>query len=192
MEFVQYREVLPGLQEQGLIEAADEDGLTRLEIEPQPRLKTLHLRDPDSRVTPYPDALVLDRPKADLSGILEQALDRIHLAEVLVVPVGQWRDIIDCVAYDLAADEEWREIDALAALHQNTRNALAVTRGETRLLIDMVRSLLANGSSPRQDLAITSDVAPLLVEVFHDGAISLTWEGAIIDSILRQLRATAT
>lgn len=189
MEFVQYREVLPGLQEQGLIEAADEEALTRLEIEPQPRLKTLHLRDPLSRVPPYPDALVLDRPKEDLSGILEQALDRIHLSEVLVIPVGQWRDIIDCVAFDLASDEQWQEIDALAALHQNTRNALAVTRGETRVLVEMVRSLLANGSSARHDLTITSDVAPLLIEVFHDGALSLTWEGAIVDHLVKHLTA---
>lgn len=191
MEFVQYREVLPGLQEQGLIEAADDEGLIRLEIEPQPRLKTLHVRDPASRVPPYPDAVVLERPKADLNEILEQCLDRIHLAEVLVIPVGLWRDVIDCVAYDLAADEEWREIDALAALHQNTRNALAVTRGETCLLIDMVRSLLSHGSSPRHDLAITSDVVPLLVEVFHDGAVSLIWEGAIIDSLLKHLKPAA-
>ncbi|MCC6908389.1 MAG: hypothetical protein IT430_10645 [Phycisphaerales bacterium] len=188
MEFVQYREVLPGLQEHGLIEATDEAGLTRLEIEPQPRLKTLHVRDAASKVQPYPDAVVVEHPKAELAEFLEQALDRIHLSEVLVIPVGQWRAVIDCVAFDLAADEEWREIDALAALNQNTRNALAVTRGETRLLIDMVRSLFNNGSEPSQDIAITSDVAPLLVEVFHDGAISLTWDGAIIDALLKHLR----
>lgn len=189
MEFVQYREVLPGLQEQGLIETADDAGLTRLEIEPQPRLKTVHVRDPQSKVQPYPDAIVIDQPKADLAGLLEQALDRIHLSEVLVVPVGQWRSIIDCVAFDLAADEEWQEIDRLAALHQNTRNALAVTRGETRLLIDMVRSLLTNATEPMQDLCITSDVAPLLVEVFHDGALSITWDGSIVDSICKSIKS---
>jgi len=192
VEFVQYREVLPGLQEHGLIEAADADGLTRLEIEPQPRLETLHVRDPASDVQPYPDATVIEMPKAELADFLEQAIDRIHLNEVLVIPVGQWRAVIDCVAFDLAADEEWQEIDALAALNQNTRNALAVTRGETRLLIDMVRSLLNNGTDPNQDIAITSDVAPLLVEVFHDGAISLTWDGAIIDALLKQLKSDAS
>lgn len=189
MEFVQYREVLPGLQEQGLIETADDAGLCRLEIESQPRLKTLHIKDPTSRVPPYPDAIVLDRPKVEIAEILEQALDRIHLSEVLVIPVGQWRAVIDCVAFDLASDEEWQEIDRLAALNQNTRNALAVTRGETRLLIDMVRSLFANGTEANQDLTVTSDVAPLLVEIFHDGAISLTWDGSIVDALVKQLKA---
>lgn len=187
MEFVQYREVLPGLQEQGLIETADDAGLCRLEIEPQPRLKTLHVKDSASRVAPYPDAIVITRPKSGLADVLEQALDRIHLSEVLVIPVGLWRAVIDCVAFDLAADEEWQEIDRLAALNQNTRNALAVTRGETRLLIDMVRSLFANGTEANQDLTVTSDVAPLLVEIFHDGAISLTWDGAIIDALVKHL-----
>jgi len=189
VEFVQYREVLPGLQEQGLIETADDAGLCRLEIELQPRLKTLHIQDPASRVPPYPDAIVITRPKAELADLLAQALERIHLSEVLVIPVGQWRAVIDCVAFDLASDEEWQEIDRLAALNQNTRNALAVTRGETRLLIDMVRSLLANGTEANQDLTVTSDVAPLLVEVFHDGAISLTWDGAIIDAMVKHLKS---
>ena len=140
MEFVQYREVLPGLQEQGLIETADDAGLSRLEIEPQPRLKTLHVHDPSSKIPPYPDAIVITRPKSELADFLEQVLDRIHLNEVLVIPVSQWRSVIDCVAFDLAADEEWQEIDRLAALNQNTRNALVLRE---KALPD----LIAGGSS---------------------------------------------
>ena len=188
MEFVQYQELLPGLQEQGIVEAADADGLIRLEMEPGPRLKILHLRDRASRVPPYPDAAVVECSKEHVADLVRQIIDKIHLTEVLVIPVGTWRDLVDCVAYDLAADEDWIEIDAVAALHQNTRNALAITRGETRVLVDMVRALLKSGASPRQDFSITSDASPLLIEVFHDGAASVTCDASIADHFAKAAR----
>lgn len=175
MEFVVYQDVLPGMQELGVVEVEDADGLSRLELEPGKNLKVIHVKCPASRVEPYPEAsMVVDRSREEIERLLQHILHRLHIAEVLVIPVSCWREVINCVAYDLASDEAWQEMDAVSAIHQNTRNPLAVTPAEYHVLYEMVVSLFNNGSGPRHDLVITSDVAPLLIEVFHDGALSLT------------------
>ncbi|MFG0328752.1 MAG: hypothetical protein ACF8PN_02530 [Phycisphaerales bacterium] len=187
MEFIQYQEVFPALKQQGIVEAKDDENLIRLEVEPSDKLKTIHIKDPASETPPYPDARVFERSREELARLIDAILNKIHLTEVLVVPVGTWRDIIDCAAYELAEDEAWLEMDAIAAVHQNTRNPLAVTRGETNVLIDMIAALVKNAESSKQDLTITSDVRPMLIEVFHDGAVSVTADVRIQDEILRAI-----
>ncbi len=187
MEFVEYGEILPNLQKHGLVEVSDDAGLIRLEMDPSPKLATMHVASPESTTPPYPDVRVVTRGREELAEILEGILNKLHLTEVLVIPVSTWRAILDCVAYDLAADEEWQEMDATSALHQNTRNALAVTWGETRVLVDMTRALLKNGDSARQDFVITSDFCPLLIEVFADGAFCITYSEPVIRELARSL-----
>lgn len=186
VEFIQYSEVSKNLADQGVVEAADGD-LMRLELEPSDSLRTIHVRDSSSRVQPYPDARVKERAKNDLPNLVEEILGRLHLTEVLVIPIRNWRSIIDTVAFDMAEDEDWIEMDAIAAMHQNTRNPLAVTRGETHVLIDMIRAIFNHGESPDQDLTITSDVTPVLIEIFPDGAVSVTSQAAICDEIDKSL-----
>jgi len=183
VDFVKYQEIVPALTEQGVVEVADEANLIRLEMDPDRPFTIRHIRDPESQVQPYPDAAVDERPKSELPEIIEHVLGKLHLNEVLVIPVGVWREVIDCVAFDMAEKEEWGEIDAIAAMHQNTRNALAIPRGETRVLIDMLRALFNHADGPKHDLIITSDVKPLLLEVFYDGAISVTCEAGVGDEI---------
>lgn len=187
MEFVEYTTVLPALNDLGIVEVSDEVGIVRLELDPNPDLKSLHIRDPKSTVPPYPDAQVFQRPSKEIAQLVHHVIDRIHLTEVLVVPVANWQRIIDCVAFDLAQDEEWSDIDAIAALHQNTRNPLAVTRAETPLLIKMIRSLLTNGAQSAHDLIITSDVTAVLIEVFHDGAASVTIDAGVMVGVSKAL-----
>lgn len=183
MDFIEYSEIITGLTQLGVVEVADGNELIRLEVDPTPKIRTVHVADPESKTPPYPDATVIKKPKAELPEVLEEIIGRIHLAEVLVIPVCNWRAIIDCVAFDLAGDEAWQEVDAIAAVHQNKRNALAITRGETTVLIDMVRAIFNNGSDATQDLVITSDVSMILVEVFFDGAISVTGESRFLSEL---------
>lgn len=189
MEFIEYQEVLPGLQDQGIEEVTDEHDLARLEFQQSARFSSLHLKSQDSRVEPYPDAVVKTVRKADLPQLLRMFLGKLHLTELLVIPVGSWRAVIDCVAYDLASDEDWLKIDATAALHQNTRNALAISRGETSVLIDMIRALWNHADSPTTDLIITSDALPVILEIFGDGAISVTCEIGMAGELERMIQS---
>lgn len=187
MEFIEYQEVLPGLRKQGITEVEDDRGMIRLEAEPDPSLQVLHLKCDGSTTPPYPDARILDRQKDHLAAEVIGILGRLHLNEVLVVPVCNWQGVIVCAAYDLAADETWIEFDAVAALHQTTRNPLAVTRGEFSVLEVMIRAILENGESPTHDLMISSDLIPLLIEVFPDGAVSVTCKHDVAEELVRNL-----
>lgn len=187
MDFVEYQDVLPALKDLGVEEVEDGDGLSRLELGPSKNLKIIHVKAPESRVDPYPEAEVSERSKDEIAELVRELLNRLHLAELLVVPVSTWRDVITCVAYDLAEDEEWQEMDAVSAIHQNTRNPLAITQPEYNVLNDMIASLFRNGESPKHDVIITSDMAPLLIEIFHDGAISITSDPSVSTHIDKAL-----
>jgi hypothetical protein len=188
VEFVGYPEVLPRLREHGLEEFEDPDGCVRLEMPATEGTRSLHVKAPTSHVVPYPEAEVFECDKEELAELVGQFLSRMYLSEVLIVPVSTWREIIDCVAYDLASDEDWLEMDAISAVHQNTRNALAVTRAETSVTVEMIRALLKNADSPRQDLCIVSEVTPLLVEVFHDGAVCVSCLEGVAEELARIVR----
>ena len=200
MLFVNYADILPKLITLGIVEVEDENDLVRLEINPDlpdsalsvshhpstgSQLHIHHISDPSSQVLPYPEAGLFSMSAAELPEVLDRVLSKLHLPDLLVIPVGVWRDVIDSIAFDLAADPNWTEIDAMAALHQNTRNALAVPRSETPVLINMIRALLNNAQGPQHDLIITSDSTLLLIELFHDGALSITSEFDLNDQITR-------
>lgn len=187
VEFVDYQEVLSGLAQQGYVEVEDEEQRIRLELDPNPALATHHFRDPASQVVPYPEATVSECSREKLPSMIEQIIGRMHLREILAIPVEKWRDIVDCVAFDLASDEEWQEIDAIAAVHQNTRNALAITRAEQSVLMSMIAALFSHADGPRHDLTLVSDVKPVLIEVFHDGAVSLTCENGFMAELLKAI-----
>lgn len=187
VEFLEYREVLPALTRQGLAEAEDGEGLIRLEFDPDPRLKCVHYKDPASTFPPYPDAAVKEKSKDALPELVRQIIVKMNLNDVQVIPVGAWRDVLDCVAFELANDEHWREVDALAAMHQKTRNPLIFAKAETPILAKMIKALLTGGTTARHDVIITSDARPLLLEIFHDGAFSLTCESGMSDQALKGL-----
>ncbi len=183
--FIKYEDILPDLKAQGLIEVADEQNLIRLEMGTESEVGVCHFADPASKVLPYPGAEVFSRPASDIPSIIEQMLSKVHLSEMLVIPVDRWRPIVDCIAFEMADDENWTEIDAMMAMHQNTRNALSVPRSETDVLIHMIRCLLANAEGPQQDIMITSDVRPVLFEIFSDGALSVTSDTSMAEQLAR-------
>lgn len=183
--FINYEDILPDLLAQGLIEVVDEDGLIRLEMGAEVEVEVYHVADPASRVVPYPGAAVISRPTSALPGIIEQTLNKLHLNEVLVIPVDRWSGIVDCIAFEMATDESWSEIDAMMAMHQNSRNALSISRSEMPVLIKMIRTLLAHAEGPAQDIIITSDVRPVLFEIFSDGALSVTSDIDLIEQFGR-------
>jgi len=187
VEFIRYEEVLSGIKEQGIMEVEDEAGLTRFEIEPDDHLSILHVKSPQSTIAPLPEAHVHERDRDTLPGLVDELLGRLHLNEVLVVPVKNWRQIITTVAYDMADNEEWQEMDTISAMHQNTRNPLAIIRGETPVLISLIEALLKNAETPSHDLMITSDVSPLLIEIFHDGALSITCDSFNAEELIKSI-----
>ncbi len=191
MLFVKHEDLLPSLEKQGLVKVEDELGLIRFEFNPDVEVCAYHIQDPTSRVLPFPDAVISQRSKDSLPETLDHLLSRIHLNEVLVIPAGVWKDVMNCVAYDMAKDEDWGEIDAIVAMHLNTRNALAVPRSETRILIELVQALFKNATEPRQDITLVSEDRSVFFEIFGDGAISLTCVSTLADEINRTLEQLA-
>jgi len=187
VQFVKYEEILPTLSKQGIVEVEDEQNFIRFDLNPDLPIGCLHFSDPQSNVLPRPDAITFSKSKEAIPAILDHVIGKLHLSEVLVTPVGLWKQILDTVAFDLAADEDWLEIDAMSALHLNTRNALAVPRAETRVLVDMMASLLKNAGGPQHDLIITSESSPVLFELFYDGALSIATEAGIAEQLAKSL-----
>lgn len=108
-----------------------------------------------------------------LPELTEGLIHSNHITEVVLIPVASWKAIIDLVAFDLATDESWLEIDAEASLHQNSHDPLFVGGRDLHLVRAILTSLLANGESPDADLAILAVGSPMIFEFRCEGALKV-------------------
>jgi len=108
----------------------------------------------------------------------EEIIHKTHIAEWVIIPVGKWRSVLDLVAYTLAEDEDWQGIDAEAALHMHSHDPLGFALGERHAVSALIGALIGNASGPEHGITIASIDAPMLLEVRHDGTMSLWCVGA--------------
>lgn len=169
VEFLPYAQVRRTLLEHGMVEQIEGDRLR------------LVLRESDSK-TAMPFTTVVF--EAGTSGeakmcrermgeCAERLLHRAHINDFMMMPLQRWRPILDAIAFDLASNEDWREVDADASLHQNSREPLVMmarNRGLVRAIID---SLTCNGAGPEIDLTIAALDAPVVLEWRGRGALTL-------------------
>lgn len=185
MEFVKEQEAVPVLRECGLTQVPQGSDLVYLEMTDGKDVVHLHLACDESQSPPRDGAKTIPVPKDRLAPILDHIVRRLHLDQVLLIPVAKWRAVFDCVAFSLADNELWQEMDAAATVELNRRDPLLCMHGDYHTMRCLVQALLNDADNASQGLMIASPRASLLVEVVPDGALKLSVGNPVIaDEIL--------
>jgi len=169
VEFLRYPQIVPVLNEHGIVEAGDD------------ARRTFTLTSPDAacvhfRATPGPDdpAGSIRVPLQRLTSIPEEVLLRLHVGDVALIPVGTWRSILDAAAFALAKDEKWLTVDAEASMHQNSRDPLAVTPKSRHIIGVLLGGLIESGADGADhELHLLSLTSPLVLRLSPGGRIDV-------------------
>ena len=188
MEFVAYGEAMELLREQGIREGPEEAERISLEIGDPDDVVRLHLACRESTCTPHDGADVVAVDKEQLPRAVEQMLHKLHLPQVLMIPVGKWRKVFDAVAFSMADNEDWQAVDAAATVALNTRDPLLCEPGDFPTIGALITALLNDADSADQGLMITTTTAPVIVEVVPDGAVRISiGNPALADEVVETL-----
>ncbi len=175
MEFVDYDEALELLKEQGIREVAggtDEPGLALSEDDED--VVHLHLACTESTCTPHEGADVVSVEKDRLPSAVEHIIHKLHLAQVLLIPVAKWRKVFDAVAFSMTDNEDWQAVDTAGTVALNRRDPLLCEPADFHTINDLIKALLSDADSPDQGLMITTTGAPVMVELVPDGAVRIS------------------
>lgn len=185
MEFVSYQEVMEALEDHGIRpgeQSSDECLLLSFETEHEP--VSLHLACNADAVPDGHGSNVIVVDQQRLPGMLEQVIHKLHLSQILLIPAGKWRNVFDAVAFSLADNEDWQEVDAAATVELNTRDPLLCGPGDLHTLTALIAALLEDAETREQGMTIATTAAPLIAEVNPAGAITLTiGDPALADEI---------
>jgi hypothetical protein len=185
LEFVNTSEVADLLTEHGCEEVTEGEERRYLVLPDQEGTVFLHLAAESSNATPREGATVLKTETEAMPGLVEQIIHRLNLRDVLLIPVGKWRRVFDAVAFSLATNESWQEVDAAATVELNTRDPLLCGPADVQLVIELLRALLSDAEEPEQGLILTATAVPVIVELIPDGAIRLSiGTAALADEIM--------
>lgn len=177
MEFIDKSEVLSLIREHGI--APDETGEAdeaevRLRMADGENVVRVHLACPSSQAAPEAGAKVIQMEEGRLAGVIEEIVARLHLIQLVLVPVGKWRKVFDAVAFSLAENEDWQEFETTATVELNTRDPLLCERGDFHMVEALFKALLSDGESSDQGLMLTSTASPVLIEAIPDGAVRVS------------------
>ena len=174
MEFIGYDEVMGLLKGHGVKEAPEEEDRVYLKMEDGKDVVHLHLACHESTEPPRDGASVVRVEKERLSTAVEQIIHKLHLNQVLLIPVCRWRKVFDAVAFSLAENEEWREMDATATVELNTRDPLLCEPGDFHTLNALMKVLINDADGPDRGLTLTTTATPVTVEIVPDGAVRIS------------------
>ena len=174
MEFVDHGEAIEALSEQGLREASAGEDLFGLTMDNSDDVVHLHFACADSTSTPHEGADVVSIEKDRLPDAVEHLLHKLHLTQVLLIPVGKWRKVFDAVAFSLADNEDWQAVDTAATVALNTRDPLLCEPAEFHTINALIRALFNDAENTDQGLMLTTTTAPVLVELVPGGAVRIS------------------
>ncbi len=174
MEFVDYAEAIALLKEQGIREIQGDEDRVGLTLGDGDEVVHLHLACPESTSRPHGGTDVVPIEKDRLPTVVEHILHKLHLSQVLLIPVAKWRQVFDAVAFSMAENEDWQAIDTAATVALNTRDPLLCEPADFHTLNHLIKSLMADAESPDQGLMITTTAAPVMVELVPDGAVRIS------------------
>ncbi|MAB70917.1 MAG: hypothetical protein CMJ54_00220 [Planctomycetaceae bacterium] len=120
------------------------------------------------------NAEVLEISREKAGEVLEHILHKLHVAPLLILPIGKWRPVFDLVTPALTDNEQWISIDSEASIKMNTRDPLVCEPRDLHLLRAVVEAILRDGEELAQGISIAAIQAPVLVEVEPAGGILLT------------------
>lgn len=174
MDFVSYDEVLDLLDDYGVEEIAEGNDRLHLKMGAGEGVVHLHLADKSTKCRPHNGATVIPVEKDRLPKVVEHIIHLLNLNQLLLIPVGKWRKVFDAVAFSLAKNEAWQEIDATATVELNTRDPLLCEPADFHTLIALIQALVQDADSPDQGLMFLATASPVLFEVIPDGAVRIS------------------
>jgi len=194
VEFLDYSDTIQQLSELGVRER--EDGERRRfhivktgQVAPSPQ--RILVGDPARLAEDEEAERKVEADPAKLPSILEALIGRVHLQEVVVVPVHSWKKVLEIALFSLGSSELWQEIDAEASLHQTSRDPLAVEPRAIELVTGLTKALQEHADSPDEDLTIISTGAALLFEFGHDGVLRIWAPSAVMaDEMMEAIQHT--
>lgn len=179
MEFVSYDEAMEVLSELGVVESVATEERLQLELADSEDVVHLHLTSATDGPGNGPPATQPVRDGTErlivaserLPDVIEHLINKLGLMQVLLIPIGKWQRVFDAVAFSLAENEHWQEIDAMASLSLHTRDPLLCEPGDLHTVRDLVAAILTDADSPDQGIMITSTNSPVMVELHPDGSL---------------------
>lgn len=187
MEFLPYAEAIRALAHHGIV-ARPEGDFIRFSLQPPAPSRTAHNGEVHhiaiaaaGRAGAPPAADRVVTVSADrLSKAPEVILHRAHATEFQLIPAGLWRGLLDLLAFDLAGNEDWLDVDADASLHQNGRDPLGLLSRQRHLVGVIAAVIFKSAGGPEHDLTIVALDAPLVIELRHDGVIVMSCVGKVL------------
>ena len=173
MEFVEDSEIADVLKDFRIEPVADGD-LMRMRMVETDAAVRLVVRAGDAEIGDVEGMTVIDSPPERLPDILEGVLHRLHLEQVLIIPLAKWRDVFDAVAFSLADNEDWQEVDAAATVELNRRDPLLCRPADFATLQALLEALLPDAETLEHGVTLITPDRPLVVEVDPSGVLRLT------------------
>jgi hypothetical protein len=174
VEFVSPEEVTELLDEYGIEKVPDGEDRMHLRMSDGEGVVHMHLATADTRCKPRAGANTIPVDKDRLPKVVEHMIHLLDLHQMLLIPVGKWRKVFDAVAFSLANNEHWQEVDASATVELNTRDPLLCEPGDIQTLLLLIAALLRDADSPEQGLNFIATGSPVLVELVPDGAVRIS------------------
>ena len=125
MEFIKFDEAMAALIEIGIQATVRHDDCLQLEAIPDQHralVRHLHLADDASASDPHDDARRITMPTLQLADAIDNMVGQLHLSQLLLLPVGKWREVFDAVAFVLATNEDWQAVDAMATVERGSND----------------------------------------------------------------------
>ena len=190
MEFVNEDNALNLLKQFGVAPVEESENIVRLRMDDGEDVVHLHLCCEGADVEPRDGARTVDVPREQLAPSVDDIVHQLHLSQVLLIPVGKWRKVFDCVAFSLAQNEEWTEIDAAATIQLNQRDPLLFEPADYNTLCELLKALMENAEDEDQGVTVTTTASPVLIEVIPQGALRVSLGiPALADEILEAIEA---
>lgn len=190
MEFVEASELTGILEDNGLEALPPEKDCVFLQLKGDDVVRH-HLTPaggPDGiDATPPEGAITHEVPVDRMPHLLEGIVHRLHLDQLVLVPVANWAHLFDGIAFSLAENEDWQEFDAAATVERNTRDPLLVLPSDIPTLIEVVKAMFADCEEQAQAVMILTPAVPLLMTLIPGGVMRVECGTPVIADELTDL-----
>lgn len=115
--------------------------------------------------SPDTDSISLQIDSERAADALEALLHKLHLAPVLLFPIGRWRHVFDAITYELAGKEKWQELESTATIELNTHDPLMCEPQDLHMVHDVLATVLSKGTAPNQGLTLAALGKPILIAI---------------------------
>lgn len=189
MEFVEASELTGILEDNDLEVLPPENDCVFLRLTGDEVVRH-HVAAPDVDVDPPDGATTHSVPREKLHEIFEGILHRLHLDQVVLVPVAQWSHLFDAIAFSLAENEDWQEFDAAATVERNSRDPLLILPPDYPTIVEVVKALYGDCEERTQSLMMLTPAMPLLVTMTPGGTLQVDCGTPVIADELSDLFET--